>query len=112
MNPKRWMLLFVLVVGQVFPAAAQAQVPRLNTCWPAFDYDGKPAQADGSWARAMVAGSQTEAARCAAESRTMTAADGRLQIRLDCKNYKGFPAEEYRVLVTNLSKTEPTGKPL
>lgn len=103
------MLLFVLVVGQGFPAVAQAQTPRLNTCWPAFDYDGKPAQTDGSHARTTVAGSQTETTRYAAESRTMTAADGRLQIQLDGKTYKGFPAEECAVLVTNLSKTEPTG---
>ena len=39
----------------------------------------------------------------------MTSADGKLQIRLDCKNYKAFPAEEYAVQLTNLSKTEPTG---
>ena len=39
----------------------------------------------------------------------MTAADGRLQVRLDCKNYKQLPAEEYAVRLTNLSKTEPTG---
>ena len=86
-----------------------AQTCRLNACWPAFDYDGKPAQTDGSYSKTTVAGSQIETAHYTAESRTMTAADGRLQIRLDCKNYKGFPVEEYAVLLTNLSKTEPTG---
>ena len=104
------MLLFVLLVGQVFPAVAQAQIPRLNSCWPAFDYDGKPAQADTSYARTTVAGSQTETARYAAESRTMTAADGRLQVRLDGKTYKGFPAEEYAVLVANLCDCSITGR--
>ena len=78
-------------------------------CWPAFDYDGKPAQTDGSYSRTIVTGSQRETAHYTAESRTMTAADGRMQIRLDGKNYKSFPAEEYAVVLTNLSKTEPTG---
>jgi len=101
-------LLFVFLAAQILPAVAQAQTCRLNACWPAFDYDGKPAQADGSYSKATVAGSQIETARYAAESRTMTAADGRLQLRLDCKTYKGYPVEEYAVLLTNLSKTEPT----
>ncbi len=105
---KRWLLLFVLLVGQGFPAVAQGQTCRLNAIWPAFDYDGKPAQADGSCLKTTVAGSQIETASYAAETRTMTAADGRLQVRLDGKNYKGFPAEEYAVLLTNLSKTQPT----
>ncbi len=41
---RRLMLLFAFVAAQVLPTVAQAQPPRLNTCWPAFDYDGKPAQ--------------------------------------------------------------------
>jgi len=81
----------------------------LNGSWPAFDYDAKSAQADGSFTKTTVAGSQIEAAGYASQSRTMAAADGRLQVRLDYQNYKDFPAEEYAVLVTNLSKTEPTG---
>jgi len=106
----RWsMLLFVFLATQVLPAAAQAQNGRLTAGWPAFDYDGRPSQADGSFAKTAVAGSQIETVRYAVESRTMTAADGRLQVRLDGKNFKGFPAEEYAVLLTNLSKTEPTG---
>lgn len=106
----RWsMLLFVFLATQVLPAAAQAQNGRLTAGWPAFDYDGKPSQADGSFAKTAVAGSQIETVRYAVESRTMTAADGRLQVRLDGRNFKGFPAEEYAVLLTNLSKTEPTG---
>jgi len=106
----RWsMLLFVFLATQVLPAAAQAQNGRLTAGWPAFDYDGRPSQADGSFAKTAVAGSQIETVRYAVESRTMTAADGRLQVRLDGRNFKGFPAEEYAVLLTNLSKTEPTG---
>ena len=107
-------LLFVLALS-VFPAVpvfsteAQTQTSRLNASWPAFDYGGKPAQADAFYSRTTVAGSQIKTVRYAAESRTMTAADGKLQVRLDGKNYKGFPAEEYAVLLTNLSKTEPTG---
>lgn len=106
---KRLMLLFACVAAQVFPAVAQAQPARLNRCWPAFDYDGKPAQADGSYLKTILTGSQRETADYTAESRTMTAADGRMQIQLDGKNYKNFPAEEYAVGLTNLSKTEPTG---
>ena len=105
----RWLLLFVFLAAPVLPSMAPAQTCRLNTCWPAFDYDGKPASADGSYSRAIVAGSQTETALATAESRTMTAADGKLQVRLDGKSYKGFPAEEYAVTLTNLSQTEPTG---
>lgn len=86
-----------------------AQAPRLDTCWPAFDYDGKPAQTEDSYSRTIVAGSQCETADYTARSRTMTAADGRLRIRLDDKSYKDFQAEEYVVALTNLSKTEPTG---
>ena len=93
----RWsMLLFVFLATQVLPAAAQAQNGRLTAGWPAFDYDGRPSQADGSFAKTAVAGSQIETVRYAVESRTMTAADGRLQVRLDGKNYKGFPAETSR----------------
>ena len=109
MNLKRWLLLSVFLAAQVLSAVAQAQGSRLNACGPAFDYDGKPAQADGSYSKTTVAGSQIDTERYTAESRTMTAADGRLQVRLDGKTYKGFPAEEYAVVVTNLSKTEPTG---
>ena len=106
---KQSMLLFIVLAAQVLQAVALGQTCRLNTCWPAFDYDGKPAQADGSYSKTIVAGSQIETAHNTAEARTMTAADGKLQIRLDCKGYKNFPAEEYSVLLTNLSKTEPTG---
>ncbi|NUQ62594.1 MAG: alpha-galactosidase [Pirellulales bacterium] len=105
----RLTLLLVLLTAQVLPTMALAQTCRLNASWPAFDYDGKPAQADGSCSKATVAGSQIETPGYAAQTRTMTAVDGRLQVRLDGKSYKGFPAEEYAVLVTSLSKTEPTG---
>ncbi len=106
---RRLMLLFAFVAAQVLPTVAQAQPPRLNTCWPAFDYDGKPAQADGSYSKTILTGSERETAYYTAESRAMTAADGKMQVRLDGKNYKNFPAEEYAVVLTNLSKTEPTG---
>ncbi len=108
-NHLRLTLLLVLLTAHVLPTMGLAQTCRLNASWPAFDYDGKPAQADGSCSKATVAGSQIETAGYAAQTRTMTAADGRLQVRLDGRNYKGFPAEEYAVLLTNLSKTEPTG---
>ena len=61
------------------------------------------------FAHAVVAGSQLETAQFTAASRTMTATDGTLQIRLDFKSYKNSPAEEYSVQLTNLSQTEPTG---
>ncbi len=104
-----WMLLFVLLGAQVVPTVARAEFPRLDSCWPAFDYDGKAAQTDDSYSTAAVTGSQRETVHYTAESRTMTAADGKMQIRLDGKKYKSFPAEEYAVVLTNLSKTEPTG---
>ena len=59
----RWMLLFVFLAAQVLPTVAQAQTGRLNACWPAFNYDGKPAQADGSFSKTIVAGSQIETAQ-------------------------------------------------
>lgn len=90
-------------------AGATDQTQPLRACWPAFDYDGKAAGTDAAFSTAMVAGSQTETAHDTGESRTMTAADGRMQVRLDGRSYKEFPAEEYDVWLANLSKTEPTG---
>lgn len=106
---KRFMLLLVLLAATASPAMAQAQAHHLITGEPAFNYDGKPAPTDGSYSRTVAAGSQTETAQYTAESNRITAADGRLQIRLERKRYKRFPAEEYSVQLTNLSKTEPTG---
>lgn len=103
-----FVLLAAVVAAPILATVAWAQTCRLNASWPGFDYDGKPAQTDDSYSKATEAGSRIETARYVAESRTMTAADGRLQVRLDGKNYKGFPAEEYAVSLTNLSKTEPT----
>jgi alpha-galactosidase len=106
---KRFMVLLALLAATLFSARAQAQACHGNPCWPAFNYDGKPSQTDGSYSTAIAAGSQTETSQYTAESKLITAADGKLQIRLDCKLYKSFPAEEYSVQLTNLSKTEPTG---
>lgn len=106
---RRFTLLLVLLTAQVLPTMALTQTCRLNASWPAFDYDGDAAQADGSYSKVTVAGSRIQTAGYTAETRTMTAVDGRLQVRLDGKNYKGFPAEEYAVWLTNLSKAEPTG---
>ena len=107
---KRSIVLLTLLAAQSFlEVSAQAQAFPLNTCWPAFNYDGKPAQKDGSFSRAICAGSQFDTAQYAAGSKTMTAADGKLQIRLDFKTYKNALAGEYSVQLTNLSKTEPTG---
>lgn len=94
---RRFVLLFAFLAAQV----ACAQI-----WWPAFDYDGK---ADGSCSRTTVAGSQIETVRYTGETRTMTAADGKMQVRLNCRSYKHFPADEYAVQVMNLSKKEPTG---
>ncbi|MEN6498370.1 MAG: alpha-galactosidase [Thermoguttaceae bacterium] len=106
---KRFMVLLALLAATLFSARAQAQACHGNPCWPAFNYDGKPSQTDRSYSTAIAAGSQTETAQYTAESKLITAADGKLQIRLDCRRYKSFPAEEYSVQLTNLSKTEPTG---
>jgi alpha-galactosidase len=103
------MAILTLMAAPLLQASAQPQADSLKTCWPAFNYDGKPSQTDGSYSRVTVAGSQRETAKYTVDSKLMTAADGRLQIRLGCRTYKNFPAEEYSVRVTNLSKTEPTG---
>lgn len=106
---KRFMTILALLAASLLAARAQAQACHGNPCWPAFNYDGKPSQTDSSYSTAIAAGSQTETAQYTAESKLITAADGKLQIRLDCRRYKSFPAEEYSVQLTNLSKTEPTG---
>lgn len=106
---KRFMLLLTLLAAPVLQAGAQTQARPLRACSPAFSYDGKASQTDASCSRTIAAGSQADTAQYTAESRILTAADGKLQIRLDCKTYKNLPAEEYSVRLTNLSKTEPTG---
>lgn len=106
---KRYILALVFLAAPAFQTGAQEQAFRTNAFWPACDYDGKTAQEAGLYSKAMVPGSQSATAHYAAESRTMTAADGKLQIRLDCKKYKQYSAEEYAVQLTNLSKAEPTG---
>jgi hypothetical protein len=63
--------LVAALAAPILEADAQGQACRLNACWPAFDYDGKPAQTDGLFSSAVVAGSQAETAHYAAESRTM-----------------------------------------
>ena len=88
---------------------ATDQTHPLGLCWPALDYDGKAARTEAAFSTAMVAGSQTETAHYTGESRTMTAADGKMQVRLDGRSYKEYPAEEYDVRLANLSQTEPTG---
>ena len=57
-NHRRLTLLLVLLMVQVLPNVAWAQNCRLNASWPAFDYDGKPAQTDSSWVKTTVAGSR------------------------------------------------------
>lgn len=105
---KRFALFAVLLSAPVLFVCAQIQVDDLKTVWPAFDYDGKPAPADGAYVKAFVPGSKAKSEQTRTVAKTMTAADGKLQIRLDCKTYRKFPAEEYAVAVTNLSAAEPT----
>lgn len=62
----RWILLVLVLAAQILPTVARAQTWRLNAGWPAFDYDGKPAQTD-SGVKTTVPGSQTETAQFAAE---------------------------------------------
>ena len=107
---KRFLLLSVILTLPIILACVHLQAEcRKDACWPAFDYDGKAAQTDGSYLKACVKVSQGTTAHVTAESRTMTAADGKLQVRLDGKRYRLFPAEEYAVQLTNLSKAEQTG---
>ena len=82
---RRSILLLSLLAVSALEANVQAQSGHLITSWPAFSYDGKPALKDGSFAVTTVAGSQLETSQYRAVSKTMTAADGRLQIRLDSK---------------------------
>jgi alpha-galactosidase len=105
----RFIVLLALLATPLSQAAAAVQTPLWNHCRPAFDYDGKPSPADGPWTATIVPGSQVQAPQYTAESKLVTAADGKLQVRLDCKNYKQFPAEEYSVRLTNRSPAEPTG---
>lgn len=98
-------LLSMRLVG----ADAQVHGSLPDVCRPAFRYDGEPAEKKGRFSTATAGAPQIETAEYCAGSRTITAADGKLQIRLDFKRYKVFPAEEYSVQLTNLSKTEPTG---
>jgi len=106
---KRLIVLLTLLAAPVCETSVQAQALPPNRCWPAFNYDGKPVQQDATFSRAVVAGSQRATPQYTAASKTMTAADGKLQVWLEVKTYKDFPAEEYSVRLTNLSKTEPTG---
>ena len=107
---RQFLLLSFILTLPVFLACVHLQAEcRKDACWPAFDYDGKAAQTDGSYLKACVKVSQGTTAHVTAESRTMTAADGKLQVRLDGKRYRLFPAEEYAVQLTNLSKAEQTG---
>jgi alpha-galactosidase len=102
----RWvaaLALFALQGCLLAPTAHQ------ETRWPAFDYEGRASEGDSSFVKATVAGSRIRTANAVAESRTMTAVDGRLQVLQTCKRYRQFPAEEVAVQVLNRSKTEPTG---
>ncbi len=105
----RLILCLTLLAVPLFEARVQSQTLPLNGSWPAFSYDGKPAAQDGSFAEQLVAGAQHETAQYRAGAKTITAADGKLQIRIDFKIYKDFPVEECSVELTNLSGTEPTG---
>jgi alpha-galactosidase len=106
---RRFIVLLTLLATPVVQAGTQSQTCVLNSCGPAFNYEGKPSQTDGSYSRAIGPGTQVDNAKYTAESKRITAADGKLQIRLDCKTYKKFPTREYSVQLTNWSKTEPTG---
>lgn len=97
----------VLGTAAVLMGCAMLTSERGTNAWPAFDYDGKPAQA-GASVRAVVAGSQTRTDDAAAELRTLTTPDGKLQVRQACKRHLRYPAWECAVDVLNLSKTEPT----
>ena len=106
---KRFILCLTLLAVPILEGNALAQARQLNTCWPAFSYDGKPVQKDGTFSETMVAGSQLDTSQYRAGSKTLTAADGKLQVRLDCRIYKNFPVEEYSVQLTNLSQDRTDG---
>jgi alpha-galactosidase len=106
---RQFTLLLTLSAGLIFATDRQAQGDEGKGCKPAFNYDGKPALAKGSFSESIVPGSQVETPQYSGEARMLTTADGKLQIRLDFRNYKNFPVVEYSVQLTNLSKTEPTG---
>ncbi len=106
---KRFMLVFPFLAALVFQACVHVQAHRLKAYSPAFDYDGMPAQTAGSCFTTAEHGSQTRHAHYTAGSRTLTAADGTLQVRLDGKRYRSVPAEEYDVRLTNLSDKKQTG---
>jgi alpha-galactosidase len=105
---KRFMVLLTLLAASLLQVRAQAEVNHLIANRPAFNYGGRSSQADASYSTTIAVGSPRETAQYSAQSQTITAADGRMQIRLDCRIYKNFPAEECSVQVMNLSRTEPT----
>ena len=107
---RRLLLASAFLAAPLFLACVQMRGGgSLSGCWPAFDYDGKPAEAGSACSKAVVPGSRVSCAQHEGESRTMTAADEKLQVRLDGRRYKQYPAEEFAVRLANLSRTEPTG---
>ena len=106
----KWRVVLVCVgVVSLFQACLHLPATTTRVSWPAFDYDGAPAQSGDAFCRKSETGSRTRTSAYDSETRTMTAADGKLQLRQTSKRYRRFPAEEIAVAVTNLSGTEPTG---
>ncbi len=103
---KRLIVLLTLLAAPTYQVMAQAQVHQPGTGQPALNYDGKPLPTDGLHSKTA---DKSETTRCVTESKWLTAADGKLQICLDCKQYKNFPVQECTLRLTNLSKTKPTG---
>jgi alpha-galactosidase len=101
----RFLVLLALLASPMLQARAQTHPCPVTGCRPAFNYEGKPAPTDG----ARAVGKPGATAQYTAAAKTITTADGRLQVRLEGKVYKQFPAEEYAVQLTNLSSREPTG---
>lgn len=106
---KRIALLGVCSVVFAFQACLHTRTGALPAPEIAFDYDGKPAPMDGAFVQAEVPDSRSDNRCYVAAAQMLTAPDGRLQIRIDQKAYKRFPAHEFALRLTNLSKTEPTG---
>lgn len=82
-------------------AAAETERP-----FPAFLYDGKPADAAAFEAKTLATESND---RFESEKIAYTAPDGKLRVTVDARRYKNFPVAEYSVLLENASASESTG---
>ena len=104
-------LLFLVVAGMGAAARLDSAEMAGTTSYPAFNelsflYDGVPFSPETFTCSVAPAGGNSEYTQ---KNVVYLARDGKLQIRLDYKLYKNYPAFEYTVRLANLSPDEETG---